>query len=142
MEKVKRLSDLNKYVLPTVDVLFISKDIARANGYTCAKETLQCVAVGEQTRARFIVCAWGECGAAGAQRTKDNVWEFCECGPVTCESVVDTLGAGDMFNAGVIFSILNSGEDAVIYDAIDYGCRLAGRKCIQIGFEKLLKEPL
>jgi ketohexokinase len=48
--------------------------------------------------------------------------------------VVDTLGAGDTFNAGVIDGYL-ARRDAVTI--LRQACVLAGRKCGQSGFEGL-----
>jgi len=41
------------------------------------------------------------------------------------DTVVNATGAGDTFNAGVIKSILN---DDSLYDAVDYGCKIAAAK--------------
>ena len=76
----------------------------------------------------IIVCAWGELGAWAIDRD-GNVEHSPAFPPV---KVVDTLGAGDTFNAGVIHS-LNRGES--LLEAITFGCSVAGRKCGQHGFD-------
>lgn len=48
--------------------------------------------------------------------------------------VVDTLGAGDTFNAGVLH-YLSSGRS--LQDALNYSCKLAGFKCGIHGYEGL-----
>ena len=48
--------------------------------------------------------------------------------------LVDTLGAGDTFNAAVIHSLSRGGS---LEDVIVFGCRIAGRKCGMEGFEGL-----
>lgn len=46
--------------------------------------------------------------------------------------VIDTLGAGDTFNAGVIYS-LNRGK--TWKEAVEFACRLAGTKCCSPGYD-------
>lgn len=48
------------------------------------------------------------------------------------DAVVDTLGAGDTFNAGVI-SRLYKGDG--LSEAIRFGCWLAGKKCEKVGLK-------
>lgn len=48
--------------------------------------------------------------------------------------IVDTLGAGDTFNAGLIHS-LSIGRS--LQEALNYSCKLAGSKCGMIGYEGL-----
>ena len=48
--------------------------------------------------------------------------------------VVDTLGAGDTFNAGIIH-YLSIGK--TLQDAIKYACKLAGYKCGIQGYHGL-----
>ena len=50
------------------------------------------------------------------------------------ESVVDTLGAGDTFNAGIIHC-LSQGRS--VSEALQYACKLAGTKCGMVGFDGL-----
>ena len=138
MEKPKRLLDLDKYILCTVDVLFVSKDIARAKGFSSASETVQNISTDARIQAKFIICPWGEHGAAAAERLDDG-WKFCQCKATNLKRVVDTLGAGDTFIAGVISSLVTG---KTIKSSIEYGCLLAGRKCAQIGFDNLVLDTV
>jgi ketohexokinase len=53
--------------------------------------------------------------------------------------VVDTLGAGDVFNAAVIDARV---RERVPQEALAAGCRLAGRKCGQQGLGGLVEEAI
>uniref|UniRef100_A0A8B9V8F1 Ketohexokinase n=1 Tax=Anas zonorhyncha TaxID=75864 RepID=A0A8B9V8F1_9AVES len=51
------------------------------------------------------------------------------------ETLVDTLGAGDTFNAAVIFA-LSGGQS--LQDALNFGCRIAGKKCGIQGYDGIV----
>uniref|UniRef100_A0A8B9QZ81 Ketohexokinase n=1 Tax=Apteryx owenii TaxID=8824 RepID=A0A8B9QZ81_APTOW len=51
------------------------------------------------------------------------------------DAVVDTLGAGDTFNAAVIFAL---SEGQSLQEAITFGCRVAGRKCGVQGYDGIV----
>lgn len=72
-----------------------------------------------------LVLAWGEAGAWALGRDERLVHSPAFPPP----RVVDTLGAGDTFNAGIIDALLRG---AALADALTAACRLAGEKC---GFE-------
>jgi len=69
-----------------------------------------------------VICAWGEDGAAAKTPSCDTVTSSIFPPNV----IVDTLGAGDSFNAATIYA-LSEGNSVDI--AIVFGCKVAGAKC-------------
>ncbi|KAL6266911.1 hypothetical protein P5V15_003739 [Pogonomyrmex californicus] len=92
-----RLLDL----LPYVDVAFIAKEFAEFLGFNNMNEIIR--NIGQSAKA-IIICAWAEDGAIACT----------PCG-VTIRStafpprrVIDTLGAGDTFNAAALYCLNKS----------------------------------
>ncbi|VAX00211.1 hypothetical protein MNBD_GAMMA20-1598 [hydrothermal vent metagenome] len=81
------------------------------------------------------VCSWGEHGAYGL--APDS--ELCHSPAFTPPKVIDTLGAGDTFNAGLIHARL-TGQG--LTDSLRSACRLAGDKVGRHGFHGLTTQPL
>lgn len=75
-----------------------------------------------------IIAAWGEQGAYGLGAED----ELCHAEAMPPEQVVDTLGAGDTFNAAVIDGAIRKTPMPALLLA---ACELAGRKCGRHGFE-------
>ncbi|NXG00359.1 KHK Ketohexokinase, partial [Sakesphorus luctuosus] len=78
-----------------------------------------------------LICAWAE---KGADAIGPN-GELVHSDAFPPETLVDTLGAGDTFNAAVIFALA---EGRTLQDALTFGCRIAGRKCGIQGFDGLV----
>lgn len=78
------------------------------------------------------ICGWGEIGSYAFD---GNQTHFQAAIPVA--QPVDTLGAGDTFNAGVIHSQLASRS---IDDTLQFANRLAAAKCQQVGFDNLINK--
>ena len=147
MEKPKRLVQLEEHFQNKCDVLVISKDIARAKGFATPIETLNCYTSLGELNAGVLVCPWGEQGAGYATKLVDNNnsidgttgWEIAHVPSFKIEkgNATDTLGAGDVFNAGLIIGLL-SAENS-IRDCTKYACFLAKEKCVQEGFKNLVQ---
>lgn len=113
----------------SADLLLYSRVYAQANGAHEAAGFLR--AAHAQWPAAEHVCSWGEQGAWAI--TSDG--ELHHAGAEKLATVVDTLGAGDTFNAGLIHARLSGlGLD----DGLRAACRLAGQKCAQQGLDGLL----
>lgn len=110
------------------DVVFVSKDFGLAEGYTYKEETANGLLPNCKNGAT-IFCPWGEDGAAS--KTK-NVLVTSPAFPP--KHVTDTIGAGDTFIAGTIFTLCQCTD---LEAAVRFGCRLAGAKCGARGFSEL-----
>jgi len=76
------------------------------------------------------ICSWAEQGAWGITRQGN----LLHSPAVVLSRVVDTLGAGDTFNAAMIHSSLMG---VPLADRLRDACQLAGRKCAQQGLQGL-----
>jgi ketohexokinase len=108
------------------DLLLCAQGFSRHYGYDDPRNFLQWMQ-SLAPRATLAV-AWGMEGACGM--TADGV--LCHAPSLRVEQVVDTLGAGDTFNAGMIDACI---KGMPLQEALEYGCNLAGRKCSIEGFD-------
>ncbi|XP_072899383.1 ketohexokinase isoform X1 [Hemitrygon akajei] len=111
------------------DVVFVSKDVARHFGYNSASEAVK----GLYSRVKpgaYLICAWAEEGADAMG--PDGVFHSNAFPP---KKLVDTLGAGDTFNAAVIFGLYNGKS---IQEALTFGCQIAGKKCGIQGYDGIV----
>ena len=110
------------------DVLLFSREYGLARGFSDPLSLLG--SVREKCPHANLFCSWGDAGAA-ALDSQGNAYENAAFVPA---AVVDTLGAGDTFNAAVISGYLEGlGTSTILARA----CRLAGEKCGQYGFDGL-----
>lgn len=108
------------------DVLMFSKPYAQSRGYQTAADFLESL-----NHDGLMTCSWGE---QGAWLKHQRVISHSPAFPP--EQVIDTLGAGDTFNAGFISALVN---DLPAETALAQACHLAGYKCGQTGFANLHK---
>jgi ketohexokinase len=114
-------------LLGRVDLLLFGRAYAESHGHTEAATLLR----DAVPAAVDAVCAWGEAGAWG--RSADGaIYHAPAWRP---ERVVDTLGAGDVFNAAAIDARLRG---AAMPELLEAACRLAGVKCGRRGLDHLL----
>lgn len=107
-------------------VLMFSQHYANAHGFDNAASLLRSLPAHT-----IASCTWGQQGAWAISNNGETINNEAY-NPL---QVVDTLGAGDTFNAGLIHSLLNNNE---LQQALENACQLAGHKCGQQGFANLL----
>ncbi len=77
-----------------------------------------------------VICAWGDDGAIA--RTSDGK---TYSSPIfSPQRVIDTLAAGDTFNAATIYALSLKQS---LEEAITFGCQVAGAKCGMKAFTQL-----
>jgi len=124
---------------PLGDIVVVGKDMALPAGYTDMKETARGIARLARPGAAVVV-PWGELGAALCFQETGEVQVFDAHPPTT---VVDTLGAGDSFIAGLLYSLCQ-GQD--VRTAVQVANITGGIKCGIPGYkgigERFKKEML
>lgn len=90
-------------LLPYADVAFIAKDFANSRDLDNMSDTLRNISEEAKTGATLI-CAWGDRGAMA--RTPDGVIVQSPAFPPP--KIVDSLGAGDTFNAAILYYLNKS----------------------------------
>ena len=123
LEIEKQRDDIES-LLPYADVILFSRQYAQSQGYHDAKTF--CLEYNKRYPNKIITCAWGEAGA-GAITNKHYYWQNA-----LDVKVLDSLGAGDVFNAGMIASLL---ERNTMTTCLSYACQLAGLKCTVKGLQ-------
>lgn len=114
-------------LLPLPDIVLCSRQYALARGHPSASDLLEAL---PRRPGQALCCAWGSEGA----------WAIGEDGrrhhsPVFPPPVlVDTVGAGDAFNAGFIDGWLRGYTAG---GALRHACVVAGAKCGIEGFDRL-----
>lgn len=119
---IERLSAL-------ADVCLFSRGYAQVRGYAQARSFLD--TLSRQLPGIDLVCAWGDEGAYAVTRQGEALHAKVS----VPGAVVDTLGAGDVLNAGVIHAYLGRQPLAC---GLDFACRLASKKCTQQGLRALV----
>ncbi|CAG8463348.1 12334_t:CDS:2 [Racocetra fulgida] len=120
-------------LIDKADVLFFSKVFAEGKGYDHADEFLQIMSPYCKETA-LLFCTWG---SAGAMCFHNPTKKFFSAPALAISSVVDSVGAGDTFNAGAIYGL---SQGMPPESCLKFSCELAGRKCAQNGFDGVVEK--
>ncbi|KAJ5143897.1 uncharacterized protein N7515_002684, partial [Penicillium bovifimosum] len=118
----------------TADVVIYSKAWAQSNGHTSAKDCLQDQAL-KTSQATLLCCTWGDGGAAALEPKTGNFAHVPA--HVTGLEVIDTIGAGDTFNAGLLYGLIWHDHDWDFRKTLEFANLVAGLKVTQDGFQTL-----
>ncbi|KAG2201691.1 hypothetical protein INT46_007143 [Mucor plumbeus] len=116
------------------DVVFFSKIYAQHHQFTDAHSFLIESPLLQQ-KLKPSAIAFCTDGSKGASAFYNQTKQAFHAIPPSIKKVVDTVGAGDTFNAGVIWYL--SQHTLQIADALKFACHLATQKVAQQGFDNL-----
>lgn len=119
-------------LMPLADLLLFSRPCAEAQGHRSATSLLD--AMGAHLPGVAMTCTWGAAGAWA----RDAQGRLHHAPAYVPSRVVDSLGAGDVFNAGMIHALLAGRE---LPAALAAASRLAGQKVGVAGLQGLA-DPL
>jgi len=118
--------------LPAARLVLFSRVVAEASGFPQPEPFLR--EMRERIPLTLLAVAWGAAGAWAIEA--DGALHHAPA--ITPPAVVDTVGAGDTFNAGMI-GALAAGRP--LREALHAACRLAGEKVGRTGFAGLCETP-
>lgn len=127
--EVEKPRDGIELLFDKVNLLIFSHHYATAKGFGNGEELISSLDLDNVN----IVCTWGEQGAW--YKPVNGKIEHCPATPT--HAIIDTLGAGDTFNAGLIHAL---SEKSNLADAVSFAAQLAAKKCQQPGLANLLQD--
>lgn len=110
------------------DLILFSKHYAQCQGFDNPERFL--LSQKKRIKHAVLTCAWGKQGAGACDGSGRYHFQVAP----KLEKVLDTVGAGDVFNAGFIHGMLTGHTLAsTLADAV----QLASKKCSMIGLDQL-----
>ncbi|WP_232023500.1 PfkB family carbohydrate kinase [Thiomicrorhabdus aquaedulcis] len=116
-------------LFPQVNLIIFSHHYAKAKGFIDGQSLLN--AIKKTVKHANLVCTWGAKGVWYS--TPNDSVHHLPAEPVM--PIVDTLGAGDTFNAGLIDGLV---KEMSLSQAVTHANSLAAKKCRQPGLDNLL----
>ena len=130
--EVEKPRDGIEALLPQANLIFFSHHYASSKGFKDGETLLK--AMQAQAPASNLICTWGTKGAWLC--SSDGVIHHVPAENVS--PIIDTLGAGDTFNAAVIHHLI---EGKSLLEAVQQASQLAAKKCMKMGLDDILAEP-
>ncbi|KAI1486969.1 Ribokinase-like protein [Biscogniauxia mediterranea] len=116
------------------DVVFYSRSWAEDKRYESAQHCLSAQS-GVARRASHLLCTWGSQGASCLSLPSEKSVSCPATQPGQAIRVVDTVGAGDTFIAGMLFGLLCHTRDWDDEKKVRFAVQLATLKVQQEGFD-------
>ncbi len=110
------------------DTLFFSQTYATHLGFNDAESFIR--QTQKKIPSKELICTWGRKESVATNKEG----KLIQCQTYPPEKIVDTLAAGDTFNAGYIDAKLNN---LTFSQTLDFANKLAGKKCGQLGLDFL-----
>lgn len=117
------------------DVVFYSKSWSVSRGYESAEDCLKQQQLMLE-RASHLFCTWGSDGAAALETIGKEPVVLPASSPAG-SGIVDTIGAGDTFIAGILYGLLEHKGNWDLRSTLSFAIDLAGHKIVQEGFARL-----
>ena len=115
------------------NLIIFSHHYAHEKGFSNGLELLQ--QIQQNTPNTKLVCTWGERGVWFADINQPVQHIKAE----KMDSIVDTLGAGDTFNAALIHYLI---QGKSFNDSVKQANAFAAQKCTQVGLNNLLQTSI
>jgi len=128
IEIEKKRQDIEK-LFSMADLYIFSKHYAKTLGFESSEDFIK--HLSDLHTNEDIICTWGEAGAFALTESKKLIHQPA----FIVEIPVDTIGAGDTFNAGIIHGRINQLNWE---DTLETASKLAAKKCKQAGFDSLV----
>jgi ketohexokinase len=123
--EVEKPRDQLQILFAGADVYFFSRAFAATQEFDSAPALLH--HYRNKIADALLVCTWGELGAYALQDE-----QLFHAPALSVNPIVDTIGAGDTFNAGFIHALLNKDD---VQSALEKACALAAQKITLEGFD-------